>query len=83
MKMLSVRLDDREAAALRELCEETGLTRSQVIKRGLAVLARDKVPRPGELARQFGVYGCFAGPRNLSERSGRALGKVLRATSAR
>jgi hypothetical protein len=31
MKMLSVRLDDKEAAALKPLCDETGLSRSQAV----------------------------------------------------
>jgi 8-oxo-dGTP pyrophosphatase MutT (NUDIX family) len=83
MKMLSVRLDDKEAAALRELCEQTGLTQSQLVKKRIAELARSKTGQPGVLAQKLGVYGCFDGGRNLSEQSGKEVRKVLRAKSAR
>jgi hypothetical protein len=87
MKILSVRLDDAEAAALRELCAQQGLTRTQAVKRWLACLQRE-APRstPGELARKLGLYGCDPGTaRDLSERASQpgALRRVLRAKAAR
>lgn len=85
MKMLSVRLDDKEAAALKALCEETGLTRSQLVKSGLASLTRVRGRResPGALAEELGIVGCFAGPRDLSANVSRYVKKALRAKSTR
>ena len=42
MKMLSVRLDDAEFAALSKLSEQLGETRSQVVKRSISALAQDR-----------------------------------------
>jgi len=39
MKVLSVRLDEREAAALEAVCERTGLTPSKAVKLGVAEIA--------------------------------------------
>ena len=39
MKMLSVRLDDKEAAALNAVCEARGLSRSEAVKRAIVALA--------------------------------------------
>ena len=85
MKMLSVRLDDKEAAALKALCDETGLSRSQVVKRGLSVVAGSarRGKTPGMLAEELGIVGCFSGPRDLSSRVGHYVKKSLRAKSAR
>jgi hypothetical protein len=80
MKMLSVRLDDREAAALREVCERTGLSRSQAVKRAIQELRRAVPPDPGGLARKLGVYGCWEGSRGASTRSPR---QAIRAKLAR
>ena len=85
MKMLSVRLDDEEAAALKALCDETGLSRSQAVKRGLSALAGStrRGKTPGVLAEELGIVGCFSGPRDLSARVGHYVKKSLRAKSAR
>lgn len=85
MKMLSVRLDDKEAAALKALCDETGLSRSQVVKQGLSVVAGNarRGKTPAALAEELGVIGCFSGPRDLSSRVGHYVKKSLRAKSAR
>lgn len=85
MKMLSVRLDDAEAAALRALCEQTGLTQSELVKRSIAELARAKLGarRPAELARELGLVGSFDGPRDLATKSRRYLRRALREKTAR
>ena len=69
MKMLSVRLDDTEFAALCRLCEQLGESRSQVVKRGIAELAKQHAGKltPHKLASQLGVIGSFKGHPNLSE----------------
>lgn len=85
MKMLSVRLDDAEAAALKALCEQTGLTQSELIKRSIAELARGKLTarRPAELARELGLVGSFDGPRDLAAKSRRYLRRALREKTSR
>ena len=81
MKMLSVRLNDTEFAALCRLCEQLGECRSQVVKRGIAELAK---PRAGkrtahELAHQLGIIGSFKGHPNLSENVSARVRRKLRA----
>lgn len=85
MKMLSVRLDDAEAAALKSLCERTGLTQSELIKRSIAELARGQHARqpPAALARELGLIGSFDGPRDLATGSRRYLRRALREKTAR
>jgi hypothetical protein len=85
MKMLSVRLDDAEAAALKAPCEQTGLTRSELIKRSIAAMARTRlaVRRPAELARELGRVGAFDGPRDLAAHSRRNLRRALREKTSR
>ena len=92
MKIVSVRLDDAEFAALSRLSEQLGQTRSQVVKRGIAELARQRIASglpsghpnatPFELAESLGLIGAFAGPDNLSETVARRVRKRLRAESA-
>lgn len=83
MKMLSVRLDDREAAALQAVCQAQGLSRSAVIKRAILELAQAQRRKPfGPLAAELGLVGGFAGARDLSERHGKHLRRALRAKTA-
>lgn len=79
--MLSVRLDDAEFAALSRLSAQLGETRSQVVKRGIAELAkqRDGKPTPYELARQLGMIGSFKGHPDLSENVSARVRRKLRA----
>ena len=83
--MLSVRLDDAEFAALSQLSEQLGETRSQVVKRGIAALARQKLrgESPHELAEKLGLIGVFRGPAGLSETVASRVRQKLRAESAR
>ena len=85
MKMLSVRLDDREFVVLSRLSEQLGESRSQVVKRGIAALAQQKLPgeSPHELAVKLGLIGVFGGPADLSETVGVRVRQKLRAESAR
>ncbi|MCS7003086.1 MAG: ribbon-helix-helix protein, CopG family [Dehalococcoidia bacterium] len=83
--MLSVRLDDAEAAALKALCERSGLTQSELNKRSIAALARGQLGAkpPAALARELGLIGSFDGPRDLATRSRRYLRRALREKTAR
>lgn len=85
MKMLSVRLDDKEFVVLSRLSEQLGESRSQVVKRGIAALAQQKLSgeSPHELAAKLGLIGIFGGPPNLSETVGVRVRQKLRAQSAR
>ena len=85
MKMLSVRLDDAEFAALSRLSEQLGETRSQVVKRSISVLAQQKLRSPSahELAEKMGLIGSFRGRADLSENVSLRVRQKLRAESAR
>lgn len=84
MKMLTVRLDDREAAALAALCDELGASRSEVVKRAITDLARAARRKPfGQAAAESGLIGCFSGPRDLAENHQKYLRKAIRAKAAR
>lgn len=81
MKMLSVRLDDAEFAALSHLSERLGETRSQVVKRGIAVLSKQESGQvsPHELAERMGLIGSFDGRPDLSETVASSVKRKLRA----
>jgi Ribbon-helix-helix protein, copG family len=85
MKMLSVRLDDAEFAALSKLSEQLGETRSQVVKRSIAELARQKLrgESPHELAERMGLIGIFDAPADLSVTVAARIKRKLRAESTR
>lgn len=84
MRMLSVRLDDQEAAALQAVCQARGLSRSAVIKRAILELARAEQRKPfGQVARELGLVGSFSGARDLGEHHGKHLRRGLRAKTAR
>ena len=80
MKILSIRLNDREAAQLDTLCERTGLTPSQAVKQGLDELVAKQSGKKtlGQLARELDMVGCFSGPSDLAERHGHYLRRTLR-----
>ncbi len=81
MKVLSVRLNDREAAELQALCERTGLTPSGAVKQGLAELAGKAPGRKslGQIAEELGLVGCFEGPPDLAERHDHYLRRAISA----
>jgi len=85
MKVLSVRLNDREAAELRALCERTGLTPSKAVKRGIAEIAGKAQGKKtlGQIARELGLAGCFSGPPDLAERHDHYLRLALKGKRAK
>jgi Arc/MetJ-type ribon-helix-helix transcriptional regulator len=84
MKMLSVRLDDEEAAALEAVCQARGMSRSDVVKRAIRELAQAERRKPfGLVARELGLIGSFAGARDLGEHHSKHLRRALRAKTAR
>ncbi|MFM9972315.1 MAG: hypothetical protein ACKVQK_28370 [Burkholderiales bacterium] len=85
MKMLSVRLDDKEFTVLSQLSEQLGESRSKIVKRGIAALAREKLrgESPHQLALKLGLIGAFEGPADLSETVGVRVKQKLRAESSR
>ena len=85
MKMLSVRLDDAEFAALSRLSEQLGESRSQVVKRSISALAQQALQAPSahELAEKLGLIGSFRGRADLSDNVALHVRCKLRAESAR
>lgn len=85
MKMLSVRLEDKEAAALEALCDLLGLTRSEVVKRALRDLAQAAQRRPfGAVAHESGLVGSVrGGPRDLAVNHSRYIRRARRAKADR
>lgn len=85
MKVLSVRLNDREAAALEAVCERTGLTPSKAVKLGLAEIAGKAHGKKtlGALARELGLIGCFDGPADLGARHDHYLKLALKGRRAK
>jgi len=85
MKMLSVRLDDKEAAALEALCDALSLSRSEVVKRALRDLAQAaRRPPFGAVAHESGLVGSVrGGPRDLAVNHSRYVRRALRAQADR
>ena len=80
MKMLSVRLDDEESAALQAICAQTGMTKTEVVKAGIMTLAKGQIKRKSayELAEQMGLVGGFDGPEDLAENAGKYAKELVR-----
>ncbi|MDO9069845.1 MAG: hypothetical protein Q7W05_15510 [Deltaproteobacteria bacterium] len=80
MRMLSVRLDDEENAALQAVCAQTGMTKTEVVKAGIMTMAKQEVKRTSayELAEQMGLVGCFEGPSDLAENAGKYAKERIR-----
>jgi predicted DNA-binding protein len=80
MKMLSVRLDDEESAALQAICAQTGMTKTEVVKVGIMTLAKGQIKRKSayELAEQLGLVGGFEGPEDLAENAGKYAKERIR-----
>jgi hypothetical protein len=78
MVALSVRLKAETEARLRAYCERTGLTRTQVVQASLERTLEARRPTAGEIAREVGYIGSFAGPRDLSENVAKYLKRKLR-----
>ncbi len=59
MRTISVRLDDVSEARLDNLCQALGLSQSEVVKAGLALLQQQSTS-PAALAERFGLVGSFS-----------------------
>jgi Arc/MetJ-type ribon-helix-helix transcriptional regulator len=59
MRTISVRLDDGSEARLDNLCQTLGLSQSEVVKAGLALLQQQSTS-PAALADHLGLIGSFA-----------------------
>jgi len=59
MRTISVRLDDGSEARLNNLCQTLGLSQSEVVKAGLALLQQQSIS-PAALAERLGLVGSFA-----------------------
>ena len=59
MRTISVRLDDGSEARLNNLCQNLGLSQSEVVKAGLALLQQQSTS-PAALAERFGLVGSFS-----------------------
>ncbi len=59
MRTISVRLDDGSEARLDNLCQTLGLSQSEVIKAGLALLQQQSTS-PAALAERLGLVGSFS-----------------------
>ena len=59
MRAISVHLDDASAATLDSLCRALGLSQSEVVQSGLALLQRQSAS-PAALAERLGLIGCFS-----------------------
>ncbi len=59
MRTISVRLDDGCEARLDNLCKNLGLSQSEVVKAGLALLQQQSTS-PAALAEHLGLVGSFS-----------------------
>lgn len=59
MRTISVRLDDGSEARLNTLCQTLGLSQSEVVKAGLALLQQQSTS-PAALAERLGLVGSFS-----------------------
>ncbi len=59
MRTISVRLDDGSEARLDNLCKNLGLSQSEVVKAGLALLQQQSTS-PAALAERLGLVGSFS-----------------------
>ncbi len=78
---ISVRLDPKTESLVSRLARRTGRTKSEVIRDGLIALARAEArveASPGPYEAIAHLIGCArGGPKDLSERTGEKLRKLL------
>ena len=79
MRTISVRLDDGSEARLNNLCQNLGLSQSEVVKAGLALLQQQSTS-PAALAESFGLVGSFSSstPESGTTSRGRDHAALLR-----
>lgn len=81
MRTVSVRLDDASEATLEYLCQTLGLSQTDVLKAGLALLQHQR-QSPASLAESLGLVGCFEGDQKARDHSDRLKQKLRRQHSA-
>lgn len=59
MRTISVRLDDGSEARLNNLCQNLGLSQSEVVKAGIALLQQQSTS-PAALAERLGLVASFS-----------------------
>ncbi len=78
---ISVRLDPKTENLINRLAKRTGRTKSEVIREGLKALARTEAGAEARTSPYEGMahlIGCArGGPKDLSERTGEKLRKLL------
>lgn len=79
MQTISLHLDDGSEARLNNLCQTLGLSQSEVVKAGLALLQQQSTS-PAALAESFGLVGSFSSnaPESGSTSRGRDHAALLR-----
>jgi hypothetical protein len=84
---ISVRLDQKTESLVGRLARRTGRTKSEVIREGLQALARAEGGVEGRSSPYEAIshlIGCACGgPRNLSERTGEKLRRLLTSRARR
>jgi hypothetical protein len=78
-RKISLRLDDGSEARLDSLCQSLGLSQSEVVKAGLALLQR-QTASPAALAERLGLIGGFSSgaPGSCTTSRGRNHAALLR-----
>ncbi len=64
---IHARIGAEDRAALEELKRLTGLSESEIVRRGLQLVARDEKARPNALELAGQSVGRFRGPHDLSQ----------------
>jgi hypothetical protein len=59
MRIISVRLDNETDAKLRSVCERTGMSQTEVVKKAIIDIADRPAVSAYELAKQMGLIGAF------------------------
>lgn len=59
MRIISIRLDSETDAKLRSVCERTGMSQTEVVKKAITAIADRPATSPYELAKQMGLIGAF------------------------
>ncbi len=59
MRTISVRLDDTTDVRLRQLCDQTRQSQTEIIKAAIALLANQEVRSPAQSAAEWGLIGGF------------------------
>ncbi len=87
MPLLTIRIDDEQASALRRLASTSGRSKSEIVREAVAVLARGSVgskePRPYDLIKHLIGIVRDGAPIDLSERTGEGFARLVREKARR